>query len=171
MTGSNTDINTARVLVANRGEIALRIIRSVQDTGREAIAVYADQDIDNQFVDTANEAYALDGTTASDTYLDASKIINLAKRSAATAIHPGYGFLAENAEFAQAVIDAGLTWIGPSPAAIETLGDGTYVGCVNYPRTPKDRLGAGDGSDGWERPAGPRRTTGRYPHLHHGGNG
>lgn len=112
-----------RILVANRGEIALRIMRSVRETGRESVAVYADQDIDAQFVQAADHAYALDGTSATDTYLDAQKILDRAIASSADAIHPGYGFLAENAEFAQMVQDAGITWIGPSPRAINTLGD------------------------------------------------
>ncbi len=112
-----------RVLVANRGEIALRIMRSVRETGRESVAVYADQDIDTQFVQAADHAYALGGTSAADTYLDAQKVLDRAVASSADAIHPGYGFLAENAEFAQMVQDAGITWIGPSPQAINTLGD------------------------------------------------
>lgn len=112
-----------RVLVANRGEIALRIIRSVQETGREAVAVYADQDIDAQFVKAADHAYALDGTSAAETYLDAKKVLDRTIASASDAIHPGYGFLSENAEFAQMVQDAGIEWIGPSPEAINTLGD------------------------------------------------
>ncbi|WP_187994805.1 biotin carboxylase N-terminal domain-containing protein [Schaalia sp. JY-X159] len=113
----------SKVLVANRGEIALRIIRSVQESGRTAVAVYADQDMDAQFVRAADEAYALRGTTATDTYLSGDKIIEIAKTSGADAVHPGYGFLAENATFAKQVIDAGLNWIGPRPEVIDLLGD------------------------------------------------
>lgn len=112
-----------RVLVANRGEIALRIMRSVRETGRESVAVYADQDINAQFVQAADHAYSLDGTSAADTYLNAQKVLDRAVASSADAIHPGYGFLAENADFAQMVQDAGIAWIGPSPRVINTLGD------------------------------------------------
>ncbi|MDN5584927.1 MAG: ATP-grasp domain-containing protein [Brevibacterium sp.] len=112
-----------RVLIANRGEIALRIIRAAHDLGVRAVAVYTRADSDADFVHLADDAWLLDGTGPGETYLDIEKILALAKRSGADAIHPGYGYLAENALFAQAVIDAGLTWVGPPPSAIELLGD------------------------------------------------
>lgn len=113
----------AKVLVANRGEIALRIIRAVRESGRSAVAVYADQDLDSQFAEAADEAYALGGTTAAQTYLNGDRIIEIALASGADAIHPGYGFLAENPDFAAKVQGAGLTWIGPDPEVIRLLGD------------------------------------------------
>jgi acetyl-CoA/propionyl-CoA carboxylase biotin carboxyl carrier protein len=112
-----------KVLVANRGEIAVRIIRAAKDAGIGSVAIYADQDRDAMHSRMADESYALNGTTSADTYLVIEKILDIAKRSGADAIHPGYGFLAENAIFAQAVIDAGIIWIGPSPKAIDQLGD------------------------------------------------
>ena len=112
-----------KVLVANRGEIAVRIIRAAKDAGIGSVAIYADQDRDAMHSRMADESYALNGTTSADTYLVIDKIIAIAKRSGADAIHPGYGFLAENAIFAQSVIDAGIIWIGPSPKAIDQLGD------------------------------------------------
>jgi acetyl-CoA/propionyl-CoA carboxylase biotin carboxyl carrier protein len=116
-------IELKRVLVANRGEIALRIVRACHDSGLTAIAVYADQDADAPFVRAAEEAVGLRGVTAAQTYLDIDKLIAAAAQTAADAVHPGYGFLAENAGFARAVTAAGLIWIGPPPVVIEALGD------------------------------------------------
>ena len=112
-----------RVLIANRGEIALRVIRACKDHGLESVAMYSEEDRDTLHVKSADFAYSLEGTVAKDTYLNIPKIIALAKRAGADAVHPGYGFLSENADFAQAVIDAEMIWIGPSPAAISALGD------------------------------------------------
>ncbi|SCY88141.1 acetyl/propionyl/methylcrotonyl-CoA carboxylase subunit alpha [Paracoccus tibetensis] len=112
-----------RILIANRGEIALRIIRACADEGIAAIAVYADADRDAPFVRTADEAHALDGQRPADTYLNADKILAIAARAGADAVHPGYGFLSENADFARAVQAAGLIWIGPEPEVIDALGD------------------------------------------------
>ena len=113
----------SKLLIANRGEIAVRVIRAAKDAGINTVAVYADQDRNGRFVRLAHEAYALNGTTSAETYLVPEKILSIAKRSGANAIHPGYGFLSENAEFAQMVIDAGLIWVGPPPSAIRALGD------------------------------------------------
>ncbi len=112
-----------KILIANRGEIALRIVRAARDYGAQSVAIYSDADSAALFVKHADEAYALKGDRAQDTYLNIDKVIDIAKRSGADSVHPGYGFLSESAEFAQRVMDEGLTWIGPSPEVIDLLGD------------------------------------------------
>jgi len=138
-----------RVLIANRGEIAVRVIRACQDAGLGSVAVYADSDRDALHARMADQAYALGGDTAADTYLRIDKLVDIAGKSDADGVHPGYGFLAENADFAQAVMDAGLTWIGPTPQAIRDLGDkvtarhiAQRVGAPLVPGTPDPVAGA-----------------------------
>jgi acetyl-CoA/propionyl-CoA carboxylase biotin carboxyl carrier protein len=138
-----------KVLIANRGEIAVRIARAARDAGLASVAVYADADRDALHVREADEAHALGGDTPAQTYLDVAKILAVAERTGADAVHPGYGFLAENASFAQAVMDAGLTWIGPPPVAIDALGDKVQarhiaqkVGAPLVPGTPDPVDGA-----------------------------
>ena len=111
------------VLIANRGEIAVRIARTARDLGMKSIAIYSEADAGALHTQVADEAYALPGNTAADTYMNVPAILDIAVRAGADAVHPGYGFLSENSEFARAVTGAGLTWVGPSPDAIDLLGD------------------------------------------------
>lgn len=148
---SSTAADLTKVLIANRGEIAVRVIRAARDEGIATVAVYADPDAEAPFVRMADEALALGGQTSAETYLDIEKIIGAARKSGADAIHPGYGFLSENADFAQAVVDAGLNWIGPPPEAIRKLGDKVTARnialSVDAPMTPGTKEPVADAAE------------------------
>lgn len=148
---SSTAAPLTKVLIANRGEIAVRVIRAARDEGIATVAVYADPDAEAPFVRMADEALALNGQTSAETYLDIDKILAAAKKSDADAVHPGYGFLSENADFAQAVIDAGLNWIGPPPEAIRKLGDKVTARnialIVDAPMTPGTKEPVADAAE------------------------
>ena len=128
------------LLIANRGEIARRIMRTAREMGISTVAIYADGDAEAPFVTEADSAIALGGRTSAETYLDISKVIDACKRSGADAVHPGYGFLSENAVFARAIIDAGICWIGPTPEVIAAMGDKLsakkLMGTANVPTLP-----------------------------------
>ena len=132
----------SRLLVANRGEIARRINRTAQAMGISTVAIYADGDVNAPFVLEADTAIALNGKSTGETYLNVAKVLDAARRSGADAIHPGYGFLSENQAFAQAVIDAGVKWLGPSPEVIGLMGDKTKRVYRRYPasKSPRTRI-------------------------------
>ncbi|MGH3375610.1 MAG: acetyl-CoA carboxylase biotin carboxylase subunit, partial [Actinoallomurus sp.] len=141
----------SRLLVANRGEIARRVMRTAAGMGIESVAVYADGDVDAPFVADADHAVALGGSTATDTYLDIAKILDAARTTGADAVHPGYGFLSENADFARAVVGAGLVWVGPPPDAIAAMGDKLaakeLMVRAGVPTLPSARIGADEKPD------------------------